>query len=102
MASRVLTNIVMYLPCYLLFIMALVCGIAAVVGIMKDKKARCRGMKVEIHESHDMTPWKSTIVTLISTPRFGSIRSCRKCGAEHAKTVCGEDCHSQLITKCPE
>lgn len=102
MASRAITNIIMYLPCYLLGIMALTFGIIAMVGVMKDSQARCRGMKVVIHESHKMTPWESTIVTLISTPRFGQIRRCEKCKAEHAKTASGEDCHHELIAKCPE
>ena len=102
MASRAITNVVMYLPCYLLLGMALIFSIIAVVGMIEHKLAKCRGMTVTIHKSHDMTPWESTIVTLISTPRFGQIRRCRKCKAEHAKTVCGEDCHPELIRKCPE
>lgn len=47
-----------------------------------------------------MTEWENTIVTLISTPRFGSIRRCLNCEGEHAKTVCGEDCHDSLLHKC--
>lgn len=55
---------------------------------------------IEIDKSHKMTEWENTIVTLISTPRFGSIRRCLNCEGEHAKTVCGEDCHDSLLHKC--
>lgn len=57
-------------------------------------------MKIKIHPSHEMTDWESTIVTLISTPRFGKIRRCINCDAEHAKTVAGEACHDELKSKC--
>jgi len=56
---------------------------------------------IEIHSSHQMTEWRNTIVTIIATPRFGSIRSCKMCDGEHAKTVCGEDCHDILLDECP-
>ena len=52
------------------------------------------------HPSHDMEPWRSTIVTLIATSRFGSIRACRNCEAEHAKTVAGEAHHGELESPC--
>jgi hypothetical protein len=55
---------------------------------------------IKIHESHKMTEWEETIVTLISTPRFGQIRRCENCDAEQAKTVCGEDYHDSLLHKC--
>lgn len=58
-------------------------------------------MSTAPHESHDMTEWESTIVTIISTPRFGSIRECRHCGAEQAKTVAGEAMHDELRLACP-
>jgi hypothetical protein len=55
----------------------------------------------DIHPSHKMSEWRSTIVTLIETPRFGSIRKCLNCGAEHAKTVAGEGLHDELADPCP-
>ena len=56
--------------------------------------------KKEIHPSHDMTEWRSTIVTLVETSRFGSIRECKNCGAEHAKTAAGEGMHDELLEPC--
>lgn len=60
------------------------------------------GIPGVIHSSHKMTEWRHTIVTLIATPRFGEIRVCTKCGAEHARTVCGEDAHEELLYECNE
>lgn len=56
--------------------------------------------KKEVHPSHDMTEWRSTIVTLIETPRFGTIRECKNCCAEHAKTAAGEGMHDELLEPC--
>lgn len=55
-----------------------------------------------IHNSHKMTEWKSTIITLIETSRFGEIRRCTNCDAEHARTVCGEAMHPELELPCEE
>lgn len=52
------------------------------------------------HPSHDMTDWESTIVTLVSTSRFGEIRRCKNCDAEHAITVAGEGIHPELLVPC--
>jgi len=52
------------------------------------------------HPSHKMTKWESTIVTLISTSRFGEIRKCKNCGAEEARTVCGHAMHDELRVSC--
>ena len=56
--------------------------------------------KKEVHPSHVMTEWKSSIVTLIETSRFGTIRECVNCGAEHAKTAAGEGMHDELKVPC--
>lgn len=58
-------------------------------------------MKSQVHPTHKMTEWRSTIVTLISTSRFGEIRKCSDCGAEEAKTVCGHAMHDELKQPCP-
>lgn len=58
--------------------------------------------KYEPHPSHDMGPWEGTIVTLIATSRFGSIRKCQNCEAEHAKTAAGEAHHPELDQPCPD
>lgn len=55
---------------------------------------------MEPHASHDMTEWESSIVTITSTARFGSIRECKNCGAEHAKTVAGEAMEDELYSPC--
>ena len=54
------------------------------------------------HESHDMTEWENTIVTISSTSRFGDIRECKKCTAEEARTVCGHAAHNELSKPCSE
>lgn len=56
--------------------------------------------KDEVHPSHVMTEWKSSIITLIETPRFGSIRQCTNCGAEHGRTAAGEGMHDELKEPC--
>ena len=57
-------------------------------------------MTNEIHESHDMTEWTASIVTLIATPRFGTVRECKNCGAEHARTAAGQGIHDELKVPC--
>lgn len=52
---------------------------------------------------HDMTPWKSTIVTFSSgNSRFGRIRRCKNCDAEHADGMqpSGGEVHDELATTC--
>lgn len=56
--------------------------------------------KDEVHPSHDMTDWESSIVTLNSTSRFGTIRECKHCCAEHVKTAAGEGMHDELLEPC--
>jgi len=57
-------------------------------------------MKNEPHPSHEMTEWESTIVTIISTSRFGKFRKCKNCGAEQAETVAGKAMHEELKNPC--
>lgn len=54
----------------------------------------------EPHPSHVMGTWKNTIVTLVETSRFGSIRTCINCGAEHARAVAGATAHEELVDQC--
>jgi hypothetical protein len=58
-------------------------------------------IRYEPHPSHKMTPWESTIITLIDTPRFGRTRKCSECGAEQAETVAGKAMHDELRLPCP-
>lgn len=58
------------------------------------------GNDFEPHPSHEMGPWRSTVVTITETSRFGSIRECKHCGAEEAKTVCGHAAHDELAEPC--
>ena len=53
-----------------------------------------------IHNSHDMTEWRGSIVTLINTSRFGQIRECKKCGAEEVITAAGSAMHDELKFEC--
>jgi hypothetical protein len=57
-------------------------------------------MQSLIHPSHKMTKWKSSIVTLIATSRFGRIRKCKRCEAEQAETVAGKAMHPELRKPC--
>lgn len=52
------------------------------------------------HPSHVMTEWERTIITLVATSRFGSIRECKNCGAEEAKTACGHAAWDELCYPC--
>lgn len=52
------------------------------------------------HPSHKMTKWRGTIVTLLETSRFGELRECKNCGAEHARTAAGEANHPGLESVC--
>jgi len=54
------------------------------------------------HPSHEMTDWRSVTVTISETSRFGRIRKCAKCEAEHAETVCGQAAHEELDEPCAE
>lgn len=53
------------------------------------------------HPSHRMKPWRSTVVTIIETPRFGLHCACTECGGEAAETVAGADHHPELDRVCP-
>ena len=53
-----------------------------------------------LHRSHKMTPWRDSIITIISTPRFGEVRTCKKCGGEQAKTVTGTHTMPELRLPC--
>lgn len=52
------------------------------------------------HKSHRMTKWEGSIVTIISTPRFGRIRRCKKCLAEQVETAAGKAMHEELKHPC--
>jgi hypothetical protein len=52
------------------------------------------------HPSHEMGPWRSSIVTLVATARFGEIRVCRGCEAEEAKSGSGHAAHEELALPC--
>lgn len=52
------------------------------------------------HATHDMSRWRSDMITLIDTPRFGRIRKCKKCGYEQAETAAGADWDSELGQPC--
>lgn len=54
----------------------------------------------KIHPSHKMTEWQSTIVTILSTPRFGRVRECEYCGAGEAESVCGHVMDGDLKRPC--
>lgn len=55
----------------------------------------------EIHPSHTMSEWRSTIISMPNSDRFGQIRVCEACEAEQAKTVTGTFTHKELWSACP-
>jgi len=54
------------------------------------------------HPSHCMSRWKSKVVTLIDTPRFGRVRKCKNCGAEQMESVAGFRLDKELRELCVE
>jgi hypothetical protein len=61
---------------------------------------RNKKLNKKIHKSHKMARWRSTIVTIIATARFGLLRHCTRCKAEQAATVSGDANHPELEVKC--
>lgn len=59
------------------------------------------GRDREPHPSHAMGPWEGSIVTIISTSRFGEVRECSHCGGEQARTAAGQAMHDELALPCP-
>lgn len=57
-------------------------------------------MTGQIDPSHEMGDWESSIVTILSTSRFGEVRACKHCDAEHAKSVSGEAIDPALTMRC--
>lgn len=47
-----------------------------------------------------MTDWESSLVTVAETARFGRMRRCKRCRAEHAYTVRGEAMRDELYRAC--
>ena len=54
----------------------------------------------KIHKSHKMEKWYDTVVTIISTSRFGRLRRCKVCKAEQVSTAAGDAMHDELRVKC--
>ena len=54
------------------------------------------------HPSHRMgRPFSTTgILTGASTPRFLTVRECEACGADQARSVCGEAISNDLTAPC--
>lgn len=53
-----------------------------------------------VHKSHKMTKWTSTILAPCGTPRFYSIRECKKCGGEQYYAAAGRFIDPELKEKC--
>lgn len=52
------------------------------------------------HPSHNMTEWRSTIISMASNDRFASIRKCANCEAEEAIPGQSHIRHVELDTPC--
>ncbi len=61
---------------------------------MKDK------FKLNPHASHAMTDWELSVVTVADTTRFGRIRHCKRCSADHAYTARSETMRDELYRAC--
>ena len=54
----------------------------------------------EPHETHVMSEWATDIVTLTSTPRFGSVRECLACEGQEVRTSGGQAIEQELLRPC--
>lgn len=54
----------------------------------------------EVNNSHKMGNWECDIVCIISTPRFGQLRECKKCGSQQQVSVSGYKTDSDLKEEC--
>jgi len=53
-----------------------------------------------VHQSHDMTEWRSEIMAPAGTERFYSYRQCKNCEYEQYYSASGEFIDVQLESKC--
>jgi chaperonin GroES len=75
-----------------------------VIGYDQTGEKHARAERVNKYMSyqllHEMDEWEDTIVQILDTPRFGSIRSCKNCGYEQARTVAGAAMEDGLARPC--
>lgn len=57
-------------------------------------------MNYEIHQSHNMTEWRTEIRAPAGTPRFYSVRDCKACGGEESKHLAGHFIDEWLHDPC--
>jgi hypothetical protein len=65
-----------------------------------EVRTKVKDHKLNPHSSHDMTDWESSVITLFDAPRFGRMRRCKRCRAEHAYSVRGEAMRGELYRAC--
>jgi hypothetical protein len=53
-----------------------------------------------IHASHEMARFTSEVRAPAGTPRFYSVRRCKRCGAEQMKHPAGQQSDEALFKKC--
>lgn len=59
------------------------------------------GRDKEPHQSHEMSEWESSPVTILTTTRFSDWRECKRCGGEQARTAAGAAMDDELALPCP-
>jgi hypothetical protein len=69
------------------------------IYVIKGRKGHEAYMN-SVHKSHKMTKWSSTILAPCGTPRFYSIRECKKCGGEQYYAAAGRFIDPELKEKC--
>ena len=57
-------------------------------------------MNREIHNSHNMSGWKTQIRAPAGTPRFYAVRQCEQCGGEKIKHPAGHFVDKWLYDPC--
>ena len=68
--------------------------------ILLQGRKRHQAWLNSVHESHDMTEWRSEIRCPRDTPRFYSVRNCKKCGGEQLQHPAGKFMDGILKTNC--
>lgn len=67
--------------------------------IIKSRRRR-EAFLNSVHESHNMTDWHSEIRSPVGTPRFYSVRECKRCDHEQMESAAGRFIDPELERRC--
>ena len=70
-------------------------------AIIRSRRSREKFLN-SVHDSHDMTEWYSDIRAPAGTPRFYSVRHCKRCEYEQMEHTAGRFIDPPLERRCPE